>query len=254
MDITPITKSCSSCGEVKSASDFYNSVKSKSGLSSRCRRCGTRATHEYNLRNKDRHAQLKSESYHRNKTLKGRRSAYSEDGTQRKCPRCDEWKLIGEFIKGVYCKPCACQMNKAWRDANPEKVHLWRKNNIEATREATRAHRARLKENNPEAVRLRDKVSDLARRGLTLDKYDAMSEKQNGCCAICGGKNADRLLAVDHDHRCCGSGRRSCIRCVRGLLCTPCNTLLHRLDFSPDWIQKALSYLQQYPRLTETNA
>ncbi len=47
-------------------------------------------------------------------------------------------------------------------------------------------------------------------------------------CNICGaetGEETDRNLHVDHDHKCC-PGKRSCGKCVRGVVCNRCNTAM----------------------------
>lgn len=54
----------------------------------------------------------------------------------------------------------------------------------------------------------------VAKYGLTPDEFHALLEAQGGVCAICGGTDTQRRLAVDHDHE---SGE------VRGLLCSGCN-------------------------------
>lgn len=87
------------------------------------------------------------------------------------------------------------------------------------------------------------------RYGLTVEALVAMYRQQNGVCAICG---VDRPLVVDHDHRCCPpgrwgdnpSGRVSCGRCVRSLICFDCNTILGRVNDRDEVLEQAVVYLR----------
>jgi hypothetical protein len=82
---------------------------------------------------------------------------------------------------------------------------------------------------------------------LTVEEYWALYEAQGGRCACCqraSGKT--RRLSVDHDHKCC-SGRKSCGRCVRGLLCRPCNTLLGRARDAIEFFARCIEYLTNPP-------
>ena len=76
--------------------------------------------------------------------------------------------------------------------------------------------------------------------GLSLDDYDAMLKKQDGCCGICGEHYSafDINLAVDHDHR---TGQ------VRGLLCSHCNLLLGYWEkmLETNFKAKAKAYLSR---------
>ncbi len=60
---------------------------------------------------------------------------------------------------------------------------------------------------------------------LSSDRY---SELKAAGCSLCGNpfsKNPlrkEEMPNVDHDHRCCVA-RKSCGKCVRGLLCRVCN-------------------------------
>lgn len=85
--------------------------------------------------------------------------------------------------------------------------------------------------------------------GITREQYDEMHRQQGGVCACCGQpertlnrRGEVRALAVDHDHSCC-PGKRSCGRCVRGLLCHSCNIGLGVLGDSPEMLMKAVAYL-----------
>jgi hypothetical protein len=65
----------------------------------------------------------------------------------------------------------------------------------------------------------------------TLEEYEELLELQNGRCLICKKTEEEngRRLAWDHDHLCC-PGKKSCGKCVRGLLCTSCNLAVGRLE------------------------
>ena len=69
--------------------------------------------------------------------------------------------------------------------------------------------------------------------GLTLEEYEKILEAQQGKCFICQG-GSTKNLAVDHNHK---NGR------VRGLLCTPCNSILARWKDDPQAVRRALLYL-----------
>lgn len=81
--------------------------------------------------------------------------------------------------------------------------------------------------------------------GITQDDYDAIYERQNGCCAICGDakerwepgaglKGRQRFLVVDHDHQ---TSR------VRALLCWNCNCGLGHFRESPKIMLAAIRYM-----------
>lgn len=108
--------------------------------------------------------------------------------------------------------------NKQWREENPDffaaNYQANRKQRIFNAREWT-----------------------LKRRfGLSLKDYDDMLLAQNGVCAICGGRDKNRRLAVDHCHH---TGR------VRGLLCRDCNVSLGLMREDCSRLSAAISYLQE---------
>lgn len=94
------------------------------------------------------------------------------------------------YGKGL-CQPC---YRRQWRSYNPDAIASYR-----PTPEQERE------------LRLKYKF------GLTLDQYNEMLAAQGGVCAMCGGLDPIRNLAVDHDHK---------TGAIRGLLCGTCNTAL----------------------------
>jgi len=75
------------------------------------------------------------------------------------------------------------------------------------------------------------------RYGISLDKYNIIFNKQNGCCAICKKHNLDleKGLCVDHDHT---NGE------VRGLLCSLCNWGLGMFKDDVSYLKEAIDYLK----------
>ena len=82
---------------------------------------------------------------------------------------------------------------------------------------------------------------------ITAEQYEAIYIAQGSRCAICQrATGATRKLAVDHDHSCC-AGPTSCGKCVRSLLCKPCNRMLGHMRDDPAMAERAAEYLRNPP-------
>ena len=144
----------------------------------------------------------------------------------------------------IYCK------NK-FLDRSPEKLRLycsvncksydWKMNNPEKVKETNKKFIGYHREYNAKwffenKTRLREKVLK-KKFNLTLEEYNEMFNKQNGCCAICGKHQSilNRGLSVDHCHKTC---------LIRGLLCQKCNYGLGMFEDSVGSLSKAIDYLQ----------
>lgn len=75
------------------------------------------------------------------------------------------------------------------------------------------------------------------RFGITLEEYNYLYDRQNGCCLICMRSEAElgKRLVCDHDH---SNGQ------VRGLLCSQCNKTLGSFKDDIERFKKAIRYLQ----------
>lgn len=83
----------------------------------------------------------------------------------------------------------------------------------------------------------------LAKYGLSAEQYVEMLERQGHTCAVCDRANpGGKKLAVDHDHACC-PGKYSCGKCVRGLLCSNCNSSLGHAKDSVEILESMIEYL-----------
>lgn len=155
------------------------------------------------------------------------------------CPGCDTVKVKSDFHKnnrrkdGVcwVCKSCSADYRKdqykKHRQSEINGVYKWRTNQVEYLRQYERKR-------------------TLRRYGLTLESYEVLLSSQAGRCAICGTPSTIRNLSVDHDHRCCPDHKKSCGRCVRGLLCDRCNQVIGLLDDNPELAVSVASYLEKH--------
>lgn len=139
-----------------------------------------------------------------------------------RCTRCGEEKPCDQFSKNgqavgrggrhFYCKPCAQQYERERYARDPEAFKQ-------------KARRGVMK----------------YKYGITVEQYDEMVRQREGRCDICKTVPSGRLQ-LDHDHSCC-PGQRTCGKCIRGLLCQPCNVLLGLAQDDLDRLRAALAYL-----------
>lgn len=86
----------------------------------------------------------------------------------------------------------------------------------------------------------------LATYSITREQYDQILTAQGGRCAVCHRELKKRNYCVDHDHSCC-AGPTSCGKCVRGLICSPCNKYLGYIRDDPDTGGRIAAYLNSPP-------
>ena len=73
--------------------------------------------------------------------------------------------------------------------------------------------------------------------GITLEEYNGILAKQNGCCAICGVHQSEvkHVFHVDHNHE---------TKQVRGILCFCCNVALGNVKDNVDTLKTMVKYLE----------
>lgn len=79
---------------------------------------------------------------------------------------------------------------------------------------------------------------------LGLGGLQRLVESQGGLCGACQlPLSATKRIAVDHDHSCC-PGKKSCGKCVRGVLHQKCNLAIGVFEDSPELLRRAITYLE----------
>lgn len=148
-----------------------------------------------------------------------------EQRIQLPCSKCH----VQDWSKHGQCRSCKRITYRKWVVANPEKAKARHERNMFLQRNTT----------------VRQKLSRelKCRYNITIEDYDQMLLDQNGVCALCFKQDTFRL-SVDHDHRCC-AGNKSCGKCVRGLLCRPCNAALTR-EHNIGWFNRAEQYVNRH--------
>lgn len=154
------------------------------------------------------------------------------------CSRCEKNKDREAFYTNpgrrdglaTYCKECQKEYSKS-RYHSPEQ-HKQRKMSEEA-------NKVKRKESSRKWY-LKSTYS------LTIEQYDNMLVSQSGLCEICNTQiTSNRFFDVDHDHACC-NGYKSCGKCVRGLVCFNCNSVLGHSKESVPLLLSAVRYIEKY--------
>ena len=96
---------------------------------------------------------------------------------------------------------------------------------------------------------------------MTMEQYTALRLEQADRCGACREPlrfGETRAVTVDHDPRCCqyqtlSTGRTkgrpiSCGKCVRALLCSPCNRAIGFFERYPQRVHMWIDYLRRVNR------
>lgn len=172
------------------------------------------------------------------------------------CSQCKIEKILSDFNKRYdgknnlrsHCKECQKKNYKQWHQKNldkqREKKKQYRQQNSEKERERKKIYRQKnaekIRDKNKiyrkvNAEKIRDRILKY-KYGISLEEYNLMFERQNGCCLICK-EQPKKGLVVDHSHN---TGK------VRGLLCNDCNTGIGLLKETPQFFINAIEYLQKF--------
>ena len=148
---------------------------------------------------------------------------------------------------GKYCRECIRAIGKRRRVKDPEahkgRMRKYYAEHSEHLRQYARDIRTRIPDSEYRHRRFRYRLK--SRFGITPVQYDEMLASQKDGCAICGNQKGERNMPVDHDHKCC-PGRKSCGKCLRGILCERCNTLVGFLEKNADLLPLCEKYLNAH--------
>lgn len=120
----------------------------------------------------------------------------------------------------------------------------WRKANAERRRAAVNAQNRAWREANPDRVNQYRDNKRAAKFSLTKEELSKLTSATE--CAVCGSEEPGGRwdsFHIDHDHSCC-PGSTSCGMCIRSPLCMACNILIgHMEKAGPGVVALAAQYL-----------
>lgn len=223
-------KKCGTCLSWRVYADFHKDNTHGDGRRSKCKACSRQYGKAWEANRKQQPA---------------KEHVYPDDFTKT-CYVCKTPKDAESFSRSratsdglnARCKACDTLWAKTRKERDPEKYLA-----------AANAVQKRLRKANPEKFKEQDKIfnrlSRLRNYQLTMESFAALLKLQEGRCAIC----KDLLTLgpsthIDHDHKCCSGPSTSCGKCVRGILCAPCNRGLGKFKDSPTRLRAAADYLE----------
>ena len=109
-------------------------------------------------------------------------------------------------------------------------------------------HRAWREQQKAEDPLMNQRKNTWEKHGLYPEEVNAWKEVLDNCCPICNNEfdnTQAKKACIDHDHSCCPQGR-SCAACRRGLICFNCNTVLGKVNDSPQVLLSMINYLKEY--------
>jgi len=256
------SKICGKCGVEKVLADFPVSPTHKGGRHTYCRECNTKYAHDKQDRKmaEEReslailYASMDPSARPLPKSCGNPQCCF---GTGEQPPENFKISKIHKSGLRIYCRICQTQRKREFEAINRSEDKTakdeWLK---EYHRQWHQEHKDELykqvkewRDANPEECRRLHIERRFRNYGVTQEWYDKTLAAQGGGCAICGStdpKNPCNTFAIDHDHSCCPQGY-SCGKCIRGLLCFPCNSRLAHLE-NVAWKRKAISYLNKHRR------
>lgn len=173
-------------------------------------------------------------------------------------PDCRPGCTCGRHTAKQKCEPgCTCGRHKpSSRKYTPEERAAAEERNKAKAREYA-AMRRRTDPAHVKRERLRNKKHAhryymKSKYGITPERWHELLVDQSGCCYLCGDPMNPVDVAVDHDHSCCPSDRRSCGRCVRGLACRWCNQGTGQFRDDPARMRRAADALEEANRRLAT--
>lgn len=262
--MTTILKACTKCGHSKPLDDFYKERLGRLGRRSKCKACMDCASGKWMRENKASFSDYARKHYRENRRHSRsvallRKFGISVeqydamlDGQAGACALCLEPETVLDWrggsrclsvdhdhddgrIRGLLCFRCNTAVGRIEKGGlvrlssylfDPTLAAIVAASSLVG--DCLCAGRRRC------TGRLRD-------FGVSCVQYKAMLSVQSSVCALCGGTDKSKDLAVDHDH---ATGR------IRGLLCLVCNTSLGRFEKDRAIFLRLTSYL--WPKTSDS--
>jgi len=165
--------------------------------------------------------------------------------TKQFCPRNHDTFICGRDKQGK-CRICSRILSENWNRENPEAK-------AEYSAEYRATHKEEIKIGQKE---WRDEHKDVVKHyslqysyKITLAQYSELLLRQNNLCLGCLRPQSEfeKAFCVDHDHSCC-PGEKSCGKCIRGLLCGPCNRVLGQANDNIGILRRLADYVEVFTK------